>query len=96
LGFNRAARLKFHLDDYTHAILYYDRDSRKIGVELIADGSAPGAVKLRNRAFGSDLSARRFIDYYDIPVPSTLRFTIEQQDAILVLDMSTAKPKPEK
>ena len=52
LSFNDGARRRYQMDDYTHCILYYDRDTHRVGIELTNDGRTAGARTLRHRRTG--------------------------------------------
>ena len=69
IGFNSAAIEDFKLKDYKFAVLYYDRDNKKIGVKLTNSKEEEGVRKLRVReGAGASLPARVFIEYYKMQV----------------------------
>ena len=80
IGFNQGAVKHFELDKYDWAILYYDKDGGRIGIELTNDANEEGVCKLRKRASGADVSARSFFDYYGINYDKTNRYDAEWDD----------------
>lgn len=74
LGFNQGAVKHFRLDHYDWAVLYYDKDSGRIGIELTNNENEDGVCKLRKRAAGADISARSFFEYYRINYELTNRY----------------------
>ena len=74
LGFNQGAVKHFELDKYDWAILYYDKDGGRIGIELTNDADEDGVCKLRKRASGADVSARSFFEYYRINYETSNRY----------------------
>ena len=80
LGFNQGAVKHFELDKYDWAILYYDKDGGRIGIELTNDENEEGVCKLRKRTSGADVSARSFFEYYRINYEKTSRHDAEWND----------------
>ena len=70
----------FELEKYDWAILYYDKDAHRIGIELTNDENEDGACKLRKRNSGADVSAWSFFDYYGINYEKTNRYDAKQDD----------------
>lgn len=56
---------KFSADQYKHAVLYFDRDERKIGIRLTNEPEE-GAVRLIVKKSFVQLSIGAFIKHYDI------------------------------
>ena len=74
IGFNQGAVKHFNLNDYEYAVLFYDKDNRRIGIGLTNDNSEAGICKLRKRASGADISARSFFGYYGIDYADSNRY----------------------
>ena len=77
IGFNRGAVEKFKINDFDYAILYFDEDEKKIGVQFTKDSTEEGACKITKGKTSSFLSAKPFLTYYDIPLDTTARFGVE-------------------
>lgn len=90
IGFNDGARKRFRLDEYKSAVLYYDADNRRIGVELTNDEHAQGARKIRFRVTGADIAAKSFVDFFGIAVPETTVYPLakDQDSGFLVIDLA--------
>ena len=80
LGFNQGAVKHFELDKYDWAILYYDKDGGRIGIELTNDENEEGVCKLRKRTSGADVSARSFFEFYRISYDKTNRYDATWDD----------------
>lgn len=80
ISFNKGSVNRFKLDDYEYAILYYDKEDSRIGVELTNDKNGEGACKLRKRSSGADISAKSFFDYFAIDYKETKRYNAEWND----------------
>lgn len=95
LGFSSGARQRFGLDDFTHAVLYFDADTRRIGVELTNDPCIEGAVRIRPRKTGADVFCRGFLEYFAITPQSTASYAIERDpdSGWLIIDLSSGRPR---
>lgn len=76
IGFNQGAVEKYNLKDFNFVVLFYDRDERKIGVRFTNDSSEDGANKIIKGKTGIFVSAKAFLDYYDITHVKTKRYDI--------------------
>lgn len=72
IGFNVGFVKKFPLKEY--AVLYFDRVSRYIGIELADNPNSGDAIQIRKRTSGADISAKSFFDFYDIDYHKTKQF----------------------
>ena len=94
IGFNTAAIEDFKLKDYKFAVLYYDKESKKIGIKLTNDKDEEGVRKLKVRpAAGASLPARVFIEYYKLGDFSGRRFNAEldKQEKMIVAALVEVK-----
>ena len=92
IGFNTAAIEDFKLKDYKFAVLYYDKENKRIGVKLTKDEE--GVRKLRvKEAAGASLPARTFIEYYKLGSFSGQRFNAEwdKQEKMIVATLTESK-----
>jgi len=101
IGLNRGTLRKFRLDQYKYCVLYYDADTQRIGIELTTDESAEGARSLRIRhpggteASGADISAKGFLDYFDVGVTATTVYPIvrDADSGLLAIRLSEGKAR---
>lgn len=94
IGFNTAAIEDFQLKDYKFAVLYYDKENKKIGIKLTNDKEEEGVRKLRvKEAAGASLPARAFIEYYGLSNLSGKRFNAEwdKQEKMIVATLTENK-----
>ncbi len=67
LSFNQAALRKYHLDGYSHVIMYWDGATRTVGFELTVDSDQDGANRLRRiRTREVDVDARLFLRHFGL------------------------------
>ena len=77
MGFNQGAVNEYKLYSYKYAVLYYDEDSKRVGIELTNEKSAEGAIKLVSRKnAGSSFSARAFLKTYRIDYSETKQYKL--------------------
>jgi hypothetical protein len=81
LGFNHGCVKRFEMEKYTHAVLFFDPDSRRIGVKLTNDKEEPGASTLITRGGNGTVSARSFLEYYRITPKKTTQYDISSDKA---------------
>ena len=90
IAFNKGAAEQY-LDSQTHAVLYYDADEEKMGIELTTDETAEGARPIRQKDGlpGAVISAKVFFDAFKIPYQDEKRTynSIDIQDEMLVLQL---------
>ena len=91
IGFNQGSVDEYGIDKYGYAILYYDEESRSVGVELSNDPKADGAAKLvKGKNAGTSFSARAFLKHYKIDFSETKQYALERDDdnGLLILDLN--------
>ena len=96
IGLNSGAVRRYEVDKHPYCVLYYDSDTRRIGMELTDDADAPGARMIRlGRAGGAFIGARSFLEYYDITPPATMLYPVGHDDEakLLVLDLKLGRAR---
>jgi hypothetical protein len=95
ISFTEGAKQRFRMSDYGFAVLYYDEESRRIGIELVTDESAEGARRIRHRDTGCDMAAKSFLDFFDIGVRRTTAYQIarDSETGYLVVDLTTGRER---
>jgi hypothetical protein len=91
IGFNQGAVTEYNLDSYTYAVLYYDKETKNVGFELINDAKAQGATKLvvRKNA-GISMSARSFLKTFKIDFSETRQYNLsyDKTTNMYVIDLN--------
>lgn len=91
VGFNQGATIEFKLDSYGYAILYYDADEKKIGIEFTNKKTADGANKLVQRKnSGVSFSATAFLKTFKIDYSKTRQYNIvhDKESGLYVIDLN--------
>ena len=78
ISLNTDAMRKFELYDFTHGVLFFDEDSRSVGVMLTNDPEEVGALKLIKRKTGGHaISAKKFLNFHDIDYSESKSYPLE-------------------
>ena len=91
IGFNQGATLEFGLDSYKYAILYFDEDDNKIGIEFTNDKTSEGANKLVQRKnSGVSFSATAFLKTYKVDYSETKQYNVihDEGSGLYVVDLN--------
>lgn len=95
ISFNDGSRRKYKLDNYKFCVLYYDGETKKVGVELTNDENSEGVVKLRLRVSGADIGAKSFIDFFEIAPNATTMYAVTSgnEDNWMVIDLNKGRER---
>lgn len=101
IGFNNGATSRFQINEFDFAILLFDKEQNKIGIQFTKDGNEEGIIKLNKRATGTSVGAKSFLDYYDIDYAETAQYDIELNkeenlENFYVIDLGTRKTTSKK
>lgn len=90
IGFNQGAMDEYKLHEFKYAILYYDRDTSRIGIEFTNDENVEGACKLvRRKGAGTSMSALAFLKHYKIDFSKTRKydFNHDKESGLYIIDL---------
>ena len=95
IGVNYGAVEKFGLEKYEYAMLYYDKENKRIGIKPSKE-KEKGTLRLRIKDKSGSISARSFLEYYSIDYKSKhsypARFEEEPFELLRpLLDLATKK-----
>ena len=97
LSFSSGARQRFDMDEakYKFGALFFDPDTRTIGVQLLAEDDGQGVVNLRYRDKGLDLAVKSFLEYYNIMPKTTSLYEIDKDEhtGMILIKLDTAKER---
>ncbi len=95
IGFSDGTIQRYHLDEYTHCFLYFDPDTRRVGVEPTRDQNAPGARRFQHRANGSSVTSKSFLEFFNLRISQTTVYAVDKDDetGFLVIDLNTGTPR---
>ena len=98
MSFNQGAMNAFRMHEWDYVFLYYDEETRRIGIQNAGSEDQEGARRLRKRKTGSDISARTFYSYYGIPRDTTTRYIpkYDENERMVIFDLDSpleARPR---
>ena len=98
IGFNHGCVKRYELQKFSHVVLFYDQDSKRVGIRLTNDKTEAGASTLTTRSGNGAVSARSFLEYYRILPKVTTQHDIEwdTENKMLVLDVGKGSPRERK
>lgn len=77
IGFNQAAIRKFNLTDGQNVLLGYDKDCKMVVIQRIGEPEQ-GAKKITIREKSGAISAKGFLDYFEIPREESRSYHLEE------------------
>ena len=96
IGFNQSAVLKFEFNKYDYVVLFYDDESKRIGIKL-ANKNEEGAIKVTKKlaSGGAFVSAKEFLFHYNIYVTETRNYdlSIDSDTGFLIMDTTKYKER---
>jgi hypothetical protein len=97
LAFSAASVRKYHIETYQFAVLHFDLETRRIGIQLTNDAEEPGAIRLRKIGHSFALTIKAFYHHYNLPLTETRQYVPHLDDAtqflVLSLDNSSSKSR---
>jgi hypothetical protein len=93
MSFNSGARQRFGMEAFTHAVLFYDKTTKRVGIRLTDNAGEPGARPLHMRRTGADLAAKPFLDYFDIDYGETRWYPCskDEEENLVVFALKAGK-----
>jgi hypothetical protein len=76
------------MEKYKYAVLFYDAETGRIGVKLTNDKDEAGAAALITRSGNGAISARAFLEYYNLTPKETTQRDIARDEATGMLVFS--------
>ncbi len=96
ISFDAQAVESFGLFDATHAVLFFDKSKKRIGVKVIKNGDEEGAIPLSRRRRSVSLKAPGFFDQFSIPLnaPKRLDASYDEADGLIIISMTSVRRRP--
>src|SRR5271156_4717355 len=91
IGFNHGSVKRFEMEKYSHVILFYDAETNRIGVQMTNDKDEKGAATLITKNGNGTVSARAFLEYYQLTPKKTTPYDVERDAASGMLIVKVAE-----
>lgn len=77
VGFNTGAIERFGLERYDNVVMLYNMEEGKIAFRFVENDKEPGAMKFMKRKGNYFISARSFMEKYNISYEKSISFDVE-------------------
>ncbi|MCH7701648.1 MAG: hypothetical protein IID37_08160 [Planctomycetes bacterium] len=89
IGLNQGAVRRFELQRWGYVVLGFDREKQLLALKLTADRDEPGAQRVVMKDGSATISARSFLEYFDISYrEETRQYDVEFDAAQALLVVS--------
>lgn len=88
INLNRAFLEKYEVKKTGFALLFFDREKKKIAFRLIQNAKEPGAAKLSPKANRATIFAKGFLSHFGIETDKARRFDIryDEKEDLFILE----------
>ncbi len=89
IGLSAGCVTRFSLENTPYAVLFFDRESRKIGIKPTDNPEEERVLKLAVRAGSGTVSARSFLDYYRTDYTKTRNFDaqFDEREGLIIIEL---------
>lgn len=92
IGFNHGCVKRFSMERHSHVVLFYDIENKLVGIKLTNDSQEPGASTLILHSGNGTVSARAFLEYYNLTPQKTTQYDVRRDEDSDMLVIDVAKP----
>ncbi len=89
ISFDAASVAAFGLDKATHAVLFFDRNKKAIGVRFTSDPNEEGALKISRRRRTVGVKSPEFFKEYGLVLESPKRLPVreDKRNGLVIVDV---------
>jgi len=89
VGFNTGAIERFGLEQYDNVVMLYNKEEGKIAFRFVDNDNEPGAMKFMKRKGNYFISARSFMEKYNISYKKSISFDVTwvENHKIAIIDL---------
>ena len=89
IGLNQGAVERFKMKDYKFAVLFFDKDTERIGIKLTNNENEEGATTAIKGNTGIIISAASFLEHYNIDHKTLRKYPIDfdQKEELYIIDL---------
>ncbi|MHB8066814.1 MAG: hypothetical protein ACYDIC_02825 [Desulfobaccales bacterium] len=89
IGFNKGAMNRFSFDNFRYAILFFDRENRRLGIKFTNDEKEEGIIKFNPRKTGAVIAGKAFLEYYNIDYSKTKTYDVvfDQENDLYIVNL---------
>jgi len=96
IGFNVGAINRFSLQNHKYGVLYFDKENKVVGIELTQE-DVDGTIEIKHRPSNTYISAKNFLDKYEIDYDESHRYELKRDDqsGFLYFELESLVDEPE-
>jgi hypothetical protein len=89
MGLNQGAIVKYNLDNYRYAILFFDREIKRIGIKFTNEENEEGVINFKTRKTGGVIPAKSFLDFFGIDYSETRKYDLifDEKSKLYIVDL---------
>jgi len=93
ISFDAAAVETFKLNEASHAVLFFDKTKKLVGIKTTRDGGESGAISLLKRRRSVSLKAPQFFEKFAITLDRPWRFDVAFDEAgrMMTINIKTVR-----
>lgn len=95
IGFSSGAINLYEIDRYSHAVLFFDRKERVVGIKLTNKQDEAGAIPINRRPSNTYLSARNFLNKYGVDYSRSHRHELNKDESTGMLYFVADREQPQ-
>jgi len=96
ISFDAQAVESFGLFDATHAMIFFDKSKKRIGVKVVNNGEEEGSIPLARRRRSVSFKAPGFLDQFSIHLnaPKRLDASFDESEGMIVINITSVRRRP--
>lgn len=94
IGLNQGAVKRFEIEGGDYVILGFDKDAKKVALKVTKDSSEKGAQKIVVKDGSASISAKSFLEYFEIGYQDETRqydVNYDDESKLIVIDIGGSK-----
>lgn len=96
IGFNQGSVKRFGLDKFDFAVMYYNKDQKKVAIAFANDENKDGVIRVTKRENNYFFSGKSFLEYYNIPYKATKTYEVDWDDENKIAIINIGEKKKDK
>jgi len=87
IGFNQGSMKRYRLEKYQYAIIFFDKENKRVGIKFTNDENEEGAIKFNPQR--GVISGKAFLDYYSIDYSKTKNYDVvfDQENDLYIINL---------
>jgi len=98
IGFNHGSVKRFEMEKFGYAILFYDKENKRVGIQLTNNKDDEGACTLSVKNGNGTISARSFLEHYNLTPEVSMQYALklDSESKLLVINVGSGSQRTRK